>query len=331
MNEQRRWDWTRTVVAVSATLTAVVALTAGTPAGADHPAEASSRQRASWGPALGQGSVVFFSLREGNDDIYVTDLGGGHERRLTTHPAMDAAPTASPDRHTIAFASERDGLMQLHLMDADGSNQRRLLKSSSFDYWPSWAPDGSRVLFQRRDASGQFDLWSVAADGTDQRRLTSLPRNEIGGSYSADGSTVTFAGNNGTGRDVWVVPATGGAPRVLTADACVSGTNPCVLASDVQPSWTPDGDIVFVSDRSGGQAIWSMSSDGSDPQLVRDFGTASVAMPSVSGNGEWITFVTDAHDPGGERNVYVMRADGTHLRQLVERGDDLAPRFAGRS
>jgi len=332
VDERTRRARARTAVVACATVIATVSLTAEVPAGAGH-TTGTGHGDAPGGarPALGKGSIVFFSLRAGNDDVYVTDLGGGHERRLTTHPAVDPAPAASPDRRTIAFAAEREGLMQLYLMDADGSDQHPLLKSGSFDYWPSWAPDGTRVLFQRRDAAGQFDLWSVGADGTDQRRLTSLPRNEIGGSYAPDGSTVVFSGNNSASRDVWVVPGAGGAPRVLTADACIGGTDPCVLASDVQPSWTPDGDIVFVSDRSGGNAIWTMRADGSAPKLVRDFGTASIAMPSVSENGQWITFVTDVHDPGGERNVHVMRADGSHLRQLADTGDDLAPRFAGRS
>ena len=325
----RPFSWRRSVAA--ATATAAAALMAGTPVSTNALGGTHHGGITGNGPSLGRGAILFFSYRDGNDDVYATSLGGGGERRLTTHPATDAAATSSPDRRTIAFASERTGLMQLYLMDADGSDQRQLLWSGSYDYWPSWAPDGSRVIFQRRDASGQFDLWSVAADGTDQQRVTSLPRNEIGASYSADGSAVVFSGNNSASRDVWVAPAAGGTPRPVTADVCIDGSAPCVLASDVMPTWTPDGQIVFVSDRSGGNGIWSMGADGSDPQLVRDFGTASVAMPSVSENGQWITFVTDVHDPGGERNVHVMRADGSHLRKLVEEGDDLGPRFAGRS
>lgn len=278
--------------------------------------------------SMGRQWILFFSLRAGNDDIYVSDLGGGGERRLTDHPAMDAAAMASPDRHTVAFASDRDGQMQLYVMDPDGGRQRKLLDSDTFDYWPSWSPGGDRLLFQRRSAtSGTFDIWTVGSDGTGAARLTSLPRNEVGASYSPDGSLVTFMGNNGASQDVWVVRATGGEPRALTAGACIAGTDPCVLASDLMSSWTPDGRIVFVSNRSGGAGVWTMAADGSDVRLVRDFGTARVATPAMSANGEWITFVTSAHDPGGSLHLHVMRHDGSQLRVLNDEGDDLGPRF----
>ena len=293
------------------------------------PATAAGDRTVAGGERLGRQAILYLSFREGNDDIYVTDLGGGGERRLTDHPAMDAAPMASPDRRTIAFASERDGLMQLYLMDADGGNERGLLTSDSFDYWPIWSPDGSRIMFQRRSAStGFFDVWTMRADGTDVAQLTSLPRNEVGPVFSPDGTLVSFMGNNGTSQDIWVVPSSGGQPAALTAGTCITGTDPCVLASDIMPSWTPDGRLLFVSNRSGGTGVWSMAADGSDVRLVRDFGTASVAMPSMSANGHWITLVTNAHDPGGPRNLHVMRHDGTHLRLLNDEGDDLTPKFA---
>lgn len=304
----------------------VTALVAGTPAWAG-PASGGAGEDGD-ARTLGRQSILFFSLRAGNDDIYVTDLGGGDERRLTTHPAVDAAAVASPDRRTVAFASDREGQMQLYVMDPDGGRQRKLLDSDTFDYWPVWSPDGSRLLFQRRSAtSGFFDIWTVGSDGTGEARLTSLPRNEVGASYSPDGSLVTFMGNNGTSQDVWLVPAAGGEPRALTAGTCIAGTDPCVLAADLMSSWTPDGRIIFLSNRSGGTGIWTMAADGSDARLVRDFGAALVAMPSMSASGQWITFVTNAHDPGGARNVHVMRHDGTHLRLLNDEGDDLAPRF----
>jgi len=219
--------------------------------------------------------------------------------------------------------------MQIYLMDADGEGERRLLESTSYDYWPAWSPDGSRILFQRRSsATGFFDVWTMRADGTDATQLTFLPRNEIGASLSPDGTLVTFAGNDGPSQDVWVVPAAAGEPQALTAGTCITGTDPCVLASDVMPTWTPDGRIVFVSNRSGGWGIWTVAADGTDVRLVRDFGTASVAMPSMSANGQWITFVSNVHDPAGARNLHVMRHDGTHVRLLNDEGDDLGPRFA---
>jgi len=281
---------------------------------------------------LGTNVIVFSSLRAEDagtsDDIYIKDVDGAGERRLTTAPGQDGAAMVSPDRRTIAFASERTGLMQLWAMDVDGSDQRQLLDSGSFDFHPAWSHDGASILFQRRSPTTGLDLWVLDADTGGQRQLTGLPRNEIGAFFSPDDSLVAFGGNNGTSQDVWVVPASGGTPIALTSDVCIAGTDPCVRSFDGHPSWTPDGRILFLSDRSGGIGIWTMSSEGSDPRLVVDLGEASAGMPAMSANGQRITFVTDLHALGGDRNVYTVRHDGRQLRRLTSTGDDLAPQFA---
>jgi Tol biopolymer transport system component len=276
---------------------------------------------------LGTNTVAFGSLREGNDDIYVVDIDGSGERRLTTDPAFDAAPAPSPDRRSIAFASERSGLMQVYVMAADGSGVRNLTNSETFDYYPSWFHDGSRIVFQRGTQAVGIDLWVMDADGSDQTRLTSLPANEVGASVSPDDSTIVFTGNNGGNRDVWTVPVGGGDPVNITAGTCVAGTDPCQLATDFQPAWTPEGRIVFYSDRSGEAGLWTMAADGSDSRLVIGLGQASVGSPVASPNGQWIAFLSDAFDLGGVRNVFTVRRDGTHLRRLTTT-DDLLPRFA---
>ncbi len=44
----------------------------------------------SWSP---DGSkIVFWSDRDGNNEIYVMNANGTEQRRLTDHPALDVAP-----------------------------------------------------------------------------------------------------------------------------------------------------------------------------------------------------------------------------------------------
>lgn len=276
---------------------------------------------------LGPNTIAFGSLRDGNDDVYVMDIDGSYVRRLTNGHEIDAAPAPSPDRRSIAFASDRSGQMQIHVMAADGSGVQNLSNSASSDYYPAWTPDGQRILFQRQTASTGLDIWVMDADGSDQQRLTSLPANEVGASVSPDGFTVVFTGNNGGNRDVWTVPLAGGTPVNITAGTCIAGSDPCQLATDFQPAWTPEGRIVLYSDRTGGAGIWTIAADGTDARLAIDLGDAGVSTPSVSPNGKWIAFVTDVLDPGNVRNVYTVRRDGTHLRRLTT-SDDILPRFA---
>ena len=303
----------KTLAMVAAgTLTALAPATAGATAGAEP---------------LGPNTIAFGSLRAGNDDVYVMNIDGSGQRRLTTDSSFDAAPAPSPDRRSIAFASDRSGQTQIYVMATDGSDVRNLSNSTSFDYAPTWSPDGQRIVFQRQSAGTGFDVWVMDADGTDQQRLTSLPANEVGAAVSPDGSTVVFTGNNGGNRDVWTMPLAGGTPVNITAGTCIAGSDPCQLATDFQPAWTPEGRIVLFSDRSGGGGIWTIAADGSDSRLVIDLGDAGVSTPSVSPNGKWIAFVTDVDNLGGPRSVYTVRSDGTHLRRLTTT-NDLLPRFA---
>ena len=122
------------------------------------------------------GKIVFVSSRDGTSsfEIYVMDVDGSNQRRLTDNSAWDLAPTWSPDGSRIAFESNRDGNDEIYVMDADGSNQRRLTDNPAWDSFASWSPDGSRIAFSsKRD--GNIEIYVMDADGSNQRRLTDNP------------------------------------------------------------------------------------------------------------------------------------------------------------
>src|SRR5215471_6086181 len=59
--------------------------------------------------------------------------------------------------------------------------------------------------------------------------------------------------------DIYSMPATGGEAKALTSG----------IAWDMQPRYSPDGKhIAFTSDRAGGDNIWIMNRDGSNPVQV---------------------------------------------------------------
>ncbi|MBA3724951.1 MAG: PD40 domain-containing protein, partial [Armatimonadetes bacterium] len=52
-----------------------------------------------WEPAYSPDmtKIIYASAREGDWDLYVRDVDGGNEQRLTTDPAEDRTPSWSPD------------------------------------------------------------------------------------------------------------------------------------------------------------------------------------------------------------------------------------------
>lgn len=96
--------------------------------------------RADWSPAWSpDGScIVYHSGLFNNTDIYVTDLSGANQVRLTT---KGYSPRWSPDGMWLVFGSNRDGNMEIYSMHLDGSMLRRLTNNPAVDSDPQWQPD----------------------------------------------------------------------------------------------------------------------------------------------------------------------------------------------
>ena len=61
--------------------------------------------------------IVFTSMRDGNRELYVMDVDGQNQRRLTFHEERDDYASWHPDGQRIIFVGEREGRFDLYLMD----------------------------------------------------------------------------------------------------------------------------------------------------------------------------------------------------------------------
>ena len=92
---------------------------------------------------------------------------------------------------------------------------------------------------------------------------------------SPDGSEIVFD----LLGDLYVIPIEGGEARPLTSG----------FAWDMQPRYSPDGRfIAFTSDRAGGDNIWIMNRDGSDPKQVTDEDFRLLNSPTWTPDSEFI-------------------------------------------
>ena len=123
-----------------------------------------------------QGKIVFYSQRDGNEEIYTMDTDGSNQTRLTFNGMRDSDPAWSPNGRQIAFRSTRDGNSEVYVMDADGINRRNLTQHPASDGRPAWSPNGNQIVFVRAPDDGAFDLYLMDADGNNMKQLTHMRR-----------------------------------------------------------------------------------------------------------------------------------------------------------
>ena len=160
----------------------------------------------SWAP---DGKRIAFSARrEGhfeNDfgityEIYVMDVDGGNEQRLTENRNNDWNSSWSPDGKRIAFESDRKGDVvnwDIYVMAVDGGNLQRLTENRVSDSSPSWSPDGKRIAFvSYRDEN--TEIYVIDADGGNEQNLTNNPHSDDSPAWFNSPFSVSPAGKKFT-------------------------------------------------------------------------------------------------------------------------------------
>ena len=113
---------------------------------------------------------------------------------------------------------------------------------------------------------------------------------------SPDGQTIIFD----LLGDLYTLPIAGG-----TATRLTSG-----LAYDAQPRFSPDGKkVVFVSDRSGGDNVWTLTLDLKDTTQITQGNNALYVSPEWTPDGKYIV-VSRSGGLGGAAKLQMYHVDG---------------------
>lgn len=118
--------------------------------------------------------IAYTSNRDGVDEIWVINVDGTGNTRLTTTTSANRNPTWSPDGTQIAFSSDRNGnAKQIFRMNADGSNQ--VYTGATGDH-PKWSPDGAKfVAIDQRTGDTYPKVYVQNIDGTSPVAVYSVP------------------------------------------------------------------------------------------------------------------------------------------------------------
>ncbi len=193
---------------------------------------------------------------------------------------------------------------------------RRLTVTSDFHMFPAITPDGRAVAYAS-DHTGRMEIYLAGlVAGSREVALTTDGGHNMHPALSPDGRWLAYHSRKRGG--IWVVPATGGAPRRVADFGSM-------------PSWSPDNEtIVFTSDAGGmsSQAVlWTVRRDGSSPGPLTRLGNPRGAhmAPTWSHDGRLITFRVGQH---AQADLWMVDATGQAPWRLAPGTPPWTPRFS---
>ncbi len=209
---------------------------------------------------------------------------------------------------------------QIWVAHADMTGQRQLTSEAANSGWPVWSPDGTRLAFDSdradpdpSDDDAINDIFTMDADGTDITRITDSVGFSSDPAWSPDGRSIAFSADLGqypSGQGLYVARKDGSHRRRVT-------TLPATASLDGAPRFSPDGrQLAFTRYRGDDDgAVFTVDVRGHALHRLtsHDIGAGDAAW---SPDGRWIVFEASP-DPGLRGDIYRVRRDGRHLRNLT--------------
>ena len=210
-------------------------------------------------------SIAFASNRASNWDIYVMSMDGGQPMQITDEPEPELHPSWSPDGTKLIYCKlgSMSGRWEVWVVDIENPGVRRFL---AYGLFPQWGPDIARpkILLQRSRQRGSrfFSIWTVDYVNDNAIHPTEIVSAGnaavINPNWSPDGNRIVFVtvvepgettGQSLEQSDIWIVKLDGSGRTNLTNG----------MFANYQPAWGTDGRVYFVSDRSGVDNVWSVT------------------------------------------------------------------------
>lgn len=231
-----------------------------------------------------------------NGTLRIGDLKGRSVPVFKLPPGFDGAPAWSPDGTRLAAT----------VYPATGSPPAELVQSPVTN--PSWSPDGRRLV--GNDLQGDETVLIVDLQTNERRTIyedegLQSPTLEDA-AWSPDGRLIAFS-VLGAAAIVFYDITQG---KFVELGQTLPGQH---------PAWSPDGSRLAYDSTSGEPSVFTARPDGTDVRRI----ARNASDPAWSPDGKELVFVRSL---GGNRELYLMHADGTGQRRLtVNPGPDIAP------
>ncbi len=281
-----------------------------------------------------------YELSSGKVLKYESDQGNKNMRQ----------PKYSWDGKRIVFLAGKDitAHQNIYIMDADGRNMQQITNAERMNcYAPSFSPDGKKIIYARwhlkrkrafplnGEMKTAVDPYELDLATGAERRLTNYNFYEMSMSgYMPDGKHFLFTAEG-------PVNSTGKGPKnyeeyekmygnnfIFIMDGINNELKPAIIngSNSANPSVASDNSIVFVSEISPANSPKKTKElflyrKGEITQLTK-LG-AYIRWGKISRNGSTIVFARYEDQKSYIESLWLMKSDGTELREIKIPVDDL--------
>jgi len=247
-------------------------------------------------------------------NLWIVGKDGTRHRPLTSGRRADISPRWSPTGDRVAWLSSEDGeAAQIHVGYMDTGEVAVISRLTERPSGLSWSPDGGLLAFFMRVPEGRPPLVEPPSrpEGAQWAPPPKLIDRLV---YRIDGAGYLKDGY----RQLFVMPADGGAPRQLTNGP---------FDHDGTMAWTPDGSRILLSanrhpegeyDPRDTEVYEVTVADGAIRALTSRHGPDG--SPTFSPDGTRVAYLgfDDAYQFYQVTRLYVMNRDGSGARCLTE-------------
>jgi Tol biopolymer transport system component len=207
------------------------------------------------------------------------------------------------------YNQDKEGYLgsRLEVLNVTDGTRKVIHESTGRFEAPNWMPDGKKLLFNENG-----NLYTIPIDGgaTEQLNTSDAHRNNNDHGISFDGKMLAISSHReglpGYGSTVYVLPLTGGIPKLVTEQT-----------PSYFHGWSVNGrEIYVVAQRNGGNTFNLYKVDvasGKETPLTTNK-NGHVDGPEASPDGKYIYYNAN---PTGTMQIWRMKPDGTGSEQLT--------------
>jgi TolB protein len=251
-------------------------------------------------PGIAQKKIAFKAeTGEGRSEIYIADFDGHNAQAATQDGTLTVAPCwGGPE--SIFYCTYKHGNAHIVAHQIRSGARSIVSRQPGGNYSPAVSRDGRR-LAMILSKTGNPELWVAGADGAGLKQLTQTREAESSPCWSPDGQTVCYVSRASGVASLYLIPASGGAPRRLSASPYPNPT---------EPDWSPDGKwIAFTSQAGGNFSICIVpAAGGAAVQL------AAGEDPSWAANSRAIIF---SRGPDRSKSLYLLDAPTQQVKSVA--------------